>query len=368
MNALYKKIRRFVPLYALIIFAVTLISAIVLLVEKVSIPFADFINTYPSALGRTIMGWIVGFIPLSLAELLILTCPLWVAALIFFGVKMAKKGAESTGKFISFVAAALCFIFISFVWTYSSGYYTTTIDKKLGFERETIEREELYDTSLWLVENLNELSEDIVYDETNASKMPYSYDKLSKEIYYGYEAFTVKYKVLHNFPSRFKPIMLSEPMTYTHLSGIYSFMTGEANVNVNYPDFIVASSVAHEFAHQRGVAREEEANFVAFMVCISSNDTFLRYSGYLDVFGNVSGALYSVDPELYSDVLSKLDKNVLKDLISYSEFFDKYRDSVASDVADSVNDKYLQMNGQEQGTKSYGMVTDLCVAYYKSIK
>ena len=29
---------------------------------------------------------------------------------------------------------------------------------------------------------------------------------------------------------------------------------------------------------------------------------------------------------------------------------------------------YLQMNGQEQGSRSYGMVTDLCVAYYKSIK
>ena len=107
------------------------------------------------------------------------------------------------------------------------------------------------------------------------------------------------------------------------------------------------------------------SNFV--MVCINAEDSFLNYSGYLDVFNSVSGALYSVDAELYGDVISRLDKRVIKDLISYSEFFDKYRDSVASDVTDSLNDKYLQMNGQEQGSRSYGMVTDLCVAYYKNI-
>ena len=31
-------------------------------------------------------------------------------------------------------------------------------------------------------------------------------------------------------------------------------------------DFVVASSATHEMAHQRGVARENEANFVSFVV------------------------------------------------------------------------------------------------------
>ena len=55
-------------------------------------------------------------------------------------------------------------------------------------------------------------------------------------------------------------------MTYTHISGIYTFYTGESNININYPDFVVASSATHEMAHQRGVARENEANFVSFVV------------------------------------------------------------------------------------------------------
>ena len=54
------------------------------------------------------------------------------------------------------------------------------------------------------------------------------------------------------------------------------------------------------------------------------------------------------------------------DLRCYSEFFDKYRDSVASEVSDAVNDTYLKGQGQTAGSASYGMVVDLAVAYYKT--
>ena len=140
-------------------------------------------------------------------------------------------------------------------------------------------------------------------------------------------------------------------------------MTGEANVNKNYPDFIVASSSAHEMAHQRGIAREDEANFIAFAVLLETEDSFLRYSAYLDVYSNVLNDLYSADKDLYYGVVSKLDKRVLDDLKSYSNFFEKYANSKASEVVDSVNDSYLQANGQENGTKSYGMITELVCAY-----
>ena len=51
------------------------------------------------------------------------------------------------------------------------------------------------------------------------------------------------------------------------------------------------------------------------------------------------------------------------DLKSYNEFFKKYADSTASQVADNVNNSYLQANGQEQGTKAYGMITEIVTAY-----
>lgn len=361
---LMNKIREYVPLGAIIIFVLTLISGAVLIIEQYWVGLADFVNDVLSRPVRTVMAWLTGWIPFSLAEILLISVPIWVGILIFIAVKRSKRGVKATTRYISILLSIICVIFMTFVWTYSSGYYNTKLDEKLGFSKVEIGKNQLYETSLWLCDNLNRLSDDISYGENNASYTEKSYDELSKEIYFAYSRVEEKYGIIHNFPSRIKPIMLSKPMTYTHISGVYSFMTGEANLNVNYPDFVTVSSLAHEFAHQRGIAREEEANFMAFLVCISSDDPFVQYSGYLDVFLTVSYALYEEDVDLYVDVIEKLDDRVWKDRISYSDFFDEYRDSTASDVADSVNDKFLQANGQENGTKSYGMVTYLCVDYY----
>ena len=50
------------------------------------------------------------------------------------------------------------------------------------------------------------------------------------------------------------------------------------------------------------------------------------------------------------------------ELRAYSMFFDKYRDTVVADVSEAVNNTYLVIQGTE-GTRSYGMVVDLAVAY-----
>jgi hypothetical protein len=127
----------------------------------------------------------------------------------------------------------------------------------------------------------------------------------------------------------------------------------------------VPYTAAHELAHQRGVAREDEANFVAYLVCIESDDAYIRYSAYLNLYEYVASALYKASPELYTKVQTSLDKRVRYEMKAYSEFFEQYRDSVASEISGVVNDTYLTIQGTP-GTASYGMVVDLAVAYYKA--
>ena len=68
---------------------------------------------------------------------------------------------------------------------------------------------------------------------------------------------------------------------------------------------------------------------------------------------------------MYYEVMSDTDSRAKGEMVAYSTFFDKYRESVASDVSDAVNNTYLKTQGQSAGTASYGMVVDLAVAYYK---
>ena len=152
-------------------------------------------------------------------------------------------------------------------------------------------------------------------------------------------------------------------MSYTHITGVYTFFTGEANLNVDFPDYTLPFTAAHELSHQRGVAREDEANFMAFLVCLKSEDAYIRYSGYLNLYEYVASALYSASPELYWQVYATVPGRVRAEMRAYSDFFDQYRDSVASEVTEVVNDTFLTIQGTE-GTKSYGMVVDLAVAYF----
>ena len=116
-------------------------------------------------------------------------------------------------------------------------------------------------------------------------------------------------------------------------------------------------------AHQRGVAREDEANFASFLVCINSDDPYIRYSGYLDMFREVRDKLYSADKELYNKLVSEMSAETKKEIYSFAKFFDKYRDNVAATVSNKVNDTYITSHGQEAGIKSYGLVVDLLCAY-----
>ena len=103
---------------------------------------------------------------------------------------------------------------------------------------------------------------------------------------------------------------------------------------------------------------------MAFLVCLESDDSYIRYSGYMNLFEYVVNALYSANKNMYYTLMNNADNRIRYEMIAYNEFFDKYKESIASEVSGTVNDNYLKAQGQTDGTKSYGRVVDLAVAYY----
>jgi hypothetical protein len=213
------------------------------------------------------------------------------------------------------------------------------------------------------LEELKKLESEILFMETGSSRMPYSYTEMNKHLMDAYDKACEKYNFIDDFHSRVKPVMLSEPMSYTHITGVYTFFTGEANINVNFPDYTIPFTAAHELAHQRGIAREDEANFVAFLVCIGSDDPYIRYCGYMNMYEYMAGALYKADANRYAEIYRMLCADARYEMNSYNVFFKPYKDSQAADVSETLNDAFLKGNGQSAGTASYSMVVDLAVAY-----
>ena len=353
------------PIACIVIFAFTAFSAILYVAFRLNVNFADAFNRTISPIGRMLMAKLTGWFPFSFAEMLILLSPVILIALIVIGAKRHCDTMRQMWIYVACIFCIACMVFNLFVWNFAPGYNARTLDQKLGLERKPVSGEELYATSNFLLEELKALEEDILFMETGSSRMPYTYSEMNTLLMKAYDKACEKYDFIDDFHSKVKPVMLSEPMSYTHITGVYTFFTGEANINVNFPDYTIPFTAAHELAHQRGIAREDEANFVAFLVCMESDDAYIRYSGALNIYEYVVSALYSANKELYKESYAKLPTKMILERIAYSKFFDKYRENTVANVSEATNNAYLQSQGAVQGTRSYGMVVDLAVAYYR---
>jgi hypothetical protein len=159
-----------------------------------------------------------------------------------------------------------------------------------------------------------------------------------------------------------KPVYLSRLMGRFSISGMYSPFTGEPNYNAAQPASDLPFSIAHEMAHQRGYAREDDADFIAFLICINSSHPYVRYSGHLRST-SVLGVLGRFAPRRYNEVVAALAPGPLADLSTSSAFWVR-REGYFSRATHGVTDAYLKTNGVSSGLKNYNEVVRLIISYY----
>lgn len=360
INPKYEKL----SLFAKIVFSLCAVCTVIYIISLFSKDFSDFFNLHIGSFFRMVTAFVSGIIPFSLAEMIIILIPVLFAFTLYYIIKFRCLTWKTTIMSMLNLIAVLCLIFSLFVVNLGIGYRGSTLDEKLNLEQNNPSKEDLYHTAMHLADLVNKEAELLHLDADGASIMPYSFNEMNKKLIAAYDSFCEEYDFLNNYSSRLKPVMLSNAMSYTHITGVYTFFTGEANINVAFPDYTIPYTAAHELAHQRGIAREDEANMIAFLVCIRSDDAYIRYSGYLNMYEYVSNALYSADGKLYSEVRGKLNDKINSEHRAYNKFFEKYKESKTSEVSDKINDTYLQIQGTA-GTRSYGMVVDLTVAFFK---
>lgn len=352
------------PAVCIALYGLAAVCAVLYIVMLNSVAFSDWFNETVSAFMRTLFAALTNWVPFSVGEFVIWMLPLALFLVLRHAIKKRCDTWRTAIVYVGILLSVVATVFSVFVLNFAAGYRGSTLDEKLELNRDKVSAEELYDTAMILIEGINRETGEITFYTNDFSVMPYSLEEMNDKLADAYEIFCADHDFISHTDSRVKPVAASEVMSYMHITGVYSFFTGEANINVGFPDYTIPYTAAHELAHQRGIAREDEANFVAFLVCIGSDDPYIRYSGYLNVYEYVANALWSANRELYYKATAHLNSEVKFEMAAYSKFYDRYRDSTVSKVSSTVNNSYLQSQGTV-GTKSYGMVVDLAVAYYK---
>ena len=366
LNGEFSKMKKYLSRLSRISFFLVAVSVLVYAIAIRSVDFADYINGTVSAFVRAALSFLTYGLPFSLFESLVIFSPLILVCAVVIFIKRAENKKVMIRSVFSLIAL-ISLIFTSYIFTLGVGYRTTPLSKKIGIEEDKdVTAEELYFTLTEVIDGLNTYASRVTLDN-GETVMQYSVDDMSEKLIEAYDKMNEEYSLVTNFTSRVKPVYFSTVMSDLGISGIYSFFTGEANVNVEYPDYCLPFTAAHELAHQRGICRENEANFVAFLVCISSDDDYVRYSGYLNMYEYLASALYRTDRALYREALKNVPDVALYDMIASNEVYKKHKDSPLGRINDRLNDAYLKANGTE-GVVSYGYVVRLAVGYYKEQK
>lgn len=303
----------------------------------------------------------VGF---SVAELLIVCAVLFVIGELVWGLVLLVR-RKMTGRrlYVGFarIASLVLLAYAGFCALWGTYYYGDDFEHKSGLSNEPVTVQELESVTAYFATLANEYGAQV---ERNGDGF-YVADRAeilrrSPELF---DNTVGEYPNLAGPRVSAKPIYFSRILSYLDFTGFLFPFTGEANVNMDFPPALFASTVAHELSHQRGVAKEQEANFTAVLASLNYGDVDYCYSAALLAYTHLGNALYKADYEAWEKIYLSLDEDIRRDFALNNAYWRQF-DTPAQTVSNSVYEAFLQSYEQTLGRKSYGACVDLLVNYY----
>lgn len=199
---------------------------------------------------------------------------------------------------------------------------------------------------------------------------PGGFARMRAQVDAGYRALAARGGICRTLFSGARPwpkaILASPLLSYTGIDGVYFPFTGEPNVNTADLPFTRPFDAAHESAHFKGFAREDEANYIAYLADSANPDPYFRYSAHMEAYLYVSNALYATDYKAWAKLDAGLNPVAREDFAAYNRYYDEHQGK-AQDISNNVNNSYLQAQGQ-QGVITYDMFVNLLCDAYRSGK
>jgi len=202
-------------------------------------------------------------------------------------------------------------------------------------------------------------------DAQGAFALPGALDDLLTNVPIAYDALAGEYPFLAGKYAPPKRASLGEAFSQMRIMGIFIPFTGEALLNSGIPASQLAHTAAHEVAHQRGIAREAEADFVAYLACMASSDPSIAYSGTLTMLRYAALSLSEADPDAYHRLCARFSAGIAQDYARQIDYWKRF-DTPMAGLVNLTNERYLQTFAFKTGaTGQRDDLMALLLAYYR---
>ena len=297
----------------------------------------------------SVIGPTVSWFPISVTEIYYIVIGVIIIVSIVQLIRRFIKhkpveGVKKIVKIANIVVATL----LTYTFTCEFAYNRDPVD--LPFYQEKVPNSEFKDIYNYFAEDFNYCMSQLSFLENGDLDINLSILDISKSVEKSYEIIESDY--FYKTTVHAKPMMSSFIYRELQITGITFAPFGEPNVNYLATSLEIPHTIAHEIAHTKGVMRENEANQVAFYVCLNSDDPYLRFSVYALYF-------YQLSTMANSSYMSEEDRQNLIPLDSNYRLARTYavnywkQHNLMEKIGDWFNNLYIKSSGVNEGTESY---------------
>ncbi|AVR45927.1 DUF3810 domain-containing protein [Christiangramia fulva] len=338
----------FLPIQILVI---KLISGHPLLVE-------DYYSNGLYPVISKVMRFSLGFIPFSLGDFLYAA---FVILIIRWLIKLIRSRFRNPKQWIPQALASLSIVYFCFHLFWGLNYYRLPLHESLKIENDYT-TEDLIRLTESLIAESNQLHTQIMHNDTLKVPFDFTKNELFKMTINGYDHLEKEFPHLGYHGHALKRSLYSIPLTYMGFNGYLNPLTNEAQVNTIIVPYKIPTTASHEIGHQLGYAKENEANFIACLATMNHPNIYFRYSGYTFALSYCLSELNRRQPGIVKEMTNKLHPGILKNYREVNEFWLEHQNPFEP-LFQATYNRYLIVNNQAGGMKSYSYVVALLVNY-----
>jgi|SRR5690554_3752397 len=320
---------------------------------------------------RTLYKWLsqplslfTGLLPFSLAEFIVVGAILFGAYKIIQGIALLVRKPREFFAGVPRLLLLALLLYVGFNLMWGLNYSRLSFAEISGLSVEAASVQELEELAMNLTQRANQLREQVSEDSRGVMVLFNGSKDALARAELGYQEASKLHPELGGKYGKPKRVLLSRYWSYTGIAGAYFPFTAEANFNTHIPHLLQPSTISHEMAHQRGFAREDEANFIAYLTCTMHPDADFQYSGTVLALTHTMSALHRHSVDAYREVQQQFSPGLSRDLQDWNAYWTRFEGPMERAFT-NINDTYLKANRQQDGVHSYGRMVDLLLADYK---
>ena len=306
----------------------------------------------------SMLSAVSGLVPFAVGDIFIALSILWVLFCLRKKTTLLKA------------AEYLLWIYVWFYIAWGLNYTQPNIYLRTGMKPAEVDKDKLREFAYRYAESINLLSEEqrVKSEEQESEEWK---RRVSDAIQNVYEKMGQREGI--NAP--FNPHPHVKTMVFTPISSMAG-VTGsmapffcEFTLNGDIRPHDYPAIYAHEYAHFLGIAHEGEANFYSYIVCTSSTNQAVRFSGYYHIFFHVLHNVFDILGEKEGEkFLSHIRPEIIRLAKDDRQYWLSKRSKVLDAAQDFIFDLYLKGNNVSEGRKSYSGVVALILAWEEKQK